>query len=172
MTHHYFSNVAAISVTATSPVAIAMARQRVAFDHAMLVDLAEQATTSTNLQGVDLVCTYVQEEAKLSRRSNVTFQWHAKTQDHQASEQVRVRVDHAYNQGIPLPTSWRTASRCLSLDETANRSADAERCVAYPDLMCEILGMAKTVAVPSSEHVGVPSVLSRAHTTLAVHVQG
>ena len=137
-----------------------MARQRVAFDHARLVDLAEQATTSTNLQGVDLVCTYVQEEAKLSRRSNVTFQWHAKTQDHQTSEQVRVRVDNAYNQGIPLPTSWRTASRCISLDETANRSADAERFVAYPDLTCEILGMAKTVAVPSSDELAPGSVVA------------
>ena len=99
-----------------------MARQRVAFDHAMLVDLAEQATTSTNLQGVDLVCTYVQEEAKLSRRSNVTSQWHAKRQDHQTSEQVRVRVDHAYNQGIPLPTSWRTASRIGALGGLADKN--------------------------------------------------
>ena len=137
-----------------------MASQRVAFDHARLVDLADQATTSTNLQGVDLVCTYVQEEAKLSRRSNVTFQWHAKTLDHQTSEQVRVRVDQACSQGIPLPTSWRTASRCLSLDETANRSADAERCVAYPDLMCEILGMAKTVAMPSNDELAPGSVVA------------
>ena len=140
-------------MTAASPVAIAMARQRAAFDHGRLVDTAEQATTSTNLQGVDLVCTYVQEEVKLSRRSNVTFQWHAKTLDHQTSERIRVRVDNAYSQGVPLPTSWRTASRCFSLDETANRSADAERSVAYPDLTCEILGMVKTVAVPSSDEL-------------------
>ena len=50
-----------------------------------------------------------------------------------------------------MPTSWRTVSLCLPLDEMACRSADAERSAAYPELTCEILGMPKPVAVPSTD---------------------
>ena len=147
-----------LSPYATQDLATTMARQRVAYDHSLLVGIAEQATTSANLQGVDLVCKYVQEAVQISSRSYVTFQWHATTLDHQAEERVRVSAKDAYNHGVPLPTSWRTASRCLSLDEMADRSADAERSAAYPDLTCEILGMPKAVAVPSSDELAPGSV--------------
>lgn len=98
------------------------------------------------MPGVELTCTYVP-----SSHTKVTFLWSAKTLDYQHGESVRVLAHNAFSKGVPLPTSWRTASSCLSLDEKANRSADAERSSAYPDLTCEILGMPKPIAVPSTD---------------------
>ena len=69
-----------------------MARHNVAYDHANLVELAEQTTTSTNLEGVALTCKYVQETVVISSRAQVTFQWNATTLDHQAEERVRVHA--------------------------------------------------------------------------------
>ncbi len=42
-----------------------MARQNVAYNHSRLVAIAEQATASANLRGVDLACKYVQEGAEI-----------------------------------------------------------------------------------------------------------
>ena len=127
-----------------------MARQNVAYNHSRLVAIAEQATTSTNLQGVDLVCTYAQEGAEVSSHSKVAFQWSATTPEYQRVETVEILAFNAYSRGIPLPVTWRTTSLCLALDEMAGRSADAERSSAYPDLTCETLGMPKAFAAPSS----------------------
>ena len=60
-----------------------MARQNVAYNHSRLVAIAEQATASTNLRGVDLACKYVQEGAEISSHSQVTFQWSATTPEYQ-----------------------------------------------------------------------------------------
>ena len=51
-----------------------MARHNVAYHHASLVELAEQTTTSTNLEGVALTCKYVQETVEISSPAKVTFQ--------------------------------------------------------------------------------------------------
>ena len=59
----------------------------------------------------------------------------------------------------PLPTSWRSTIRCFSFDVMADRSADAGRSAAYPDLTCEILGMAKTVDAPSSDELAPVSTI-------------
>ena len=42
-----------------------MARQHVAYNHSRLVAIAELASKSTNLKGVDVACKYVQEEAEI-----------------------------------------------------------------------------------------------------------
>ena len=73
---------------------------------------------------------------------------------------VQQRLEHTLNRGILLPSCWHTASLCHSLDEIAGRSADAARSAAYPDLTCEILGMPKTVALPSGEEMAPGSVVA------------
>ena len=104
------ANMIVLSPCATQDLPI-MARHHAAYDHVGLAELAEQTTTSTNLPDVDLACKYVQEAVEISSRSKVTFQWNARTLDHQTEERVCVRVDNAYTRGVPLPTSWRTANR-------------------------------------------------------------
>ena len=155
-----------------------MATQRVAYDHARLVAIAEEATASTNLRGFDLACTYVQEDVQITKNAEATFQWSAKTSDYERVEEVRVIARNANNQGVPLPTSWRTVSLCLPLDEMACRSADAERSAAYPELTCEILGMPKPVAVPSTDDLTPGNVVAlrtqageRLDYLLCAHVQ-
>ena len=127
-----------------------MARPHVAYDHSRLVAIAEQASKSTNLKGVDVACKYVQEEAGISSHSKVTFERSATTPEYESVQTVNVLAFIACSQGIPLPASWRTASLRLPLDEMAGRSADAERSSAYPGLTCEILGMPKTFADTSN----------------------
>ena len=54
------ANMIVLSPYATQDLPI-MVRHHAAYDHVGLAELADQATTSTNLPGVDLACNYVQE---------------------------------------------------------------------------------------------------------------
>ena len=67
-----------------------MARQHVAYDHSRLGAIAEKASKSTKLKGVDVACKYVQEEARISSHSKVTFEWSATTPEYERVETVVV----------------------------------------------------------------------------------
>ena len=77
---------------------VIMATQRVAYDHARLVALAEEATASTSLKGFDLACKYVQEDVAISWNTKARFQWSARTSEYERVEEVRVKAENAnYN---------------------------------------------------------------------------
>ena len=73
-----------------------MARHLVAYDHSRLVTIAEKATKSTKLKGVDVACKYVQEEDEVSSQSKVTFEWSATTPEYQwvETENEWIRIDN------------------------------------------------------------------------------
>ena len=89
----------------------------------------------------------VDVEAPLRKDSQVAFEWRARGEGFDETSQVTLKCDNA-NRGVPLPPSWKTSLRCLSLPDLAEKSAHVAREGGVREARCVVLGQPKPSPLP------------------------
>ena len=100
----------------------------------------------------DLTCDYIhapdetnmRADGSMRRTAQLTFRWRLKTNTgHEECCDVTVRTNKVPVQGVPLPSHWTTAMRCLGLNRCCEESAGKVRDPNVSDVRCLALGQAK-----------------------------
>ena len=65
--------------------------------------------------------------ASVKKYTTVAFVWRVRGEGFEETHVTKVRCDHAINQGIHLPTAWKTILRCLDFGSLAEKTAKAAR---------------------------------------------
>ncbi len=104
-----------------------------------------------------LTCEYVHApdetnafaDGSLRRAALLTFRWRLKTRTgHEEHATVTARTNHVAERGVPLPSHWRTAMQCLSLERLCEASAGKVDDPGISNVRCAMLGQAKEPQPP------------------------
>ena len=90
----------------------------------------------------------------------VVFEWHARGTDFDETSLVKPRCDNVVERHVPLPSSWRTALRCLRLDDLATRCAARAQEGGIQDALCIVLGQPKGSPLPEPDATLLPGALT------------
>ena len=115
-------------------------------------------------------------EAPLRKDTQVVFEWRARGEGFDETSQVKLRCNDAIDRGVPLPPSWKTKLRCLSLRDVAERSAQIAREGGVRDALCVVLGQPKPSPLPDPAATLQPGAVvllgQRIEHLLVAHVEG
>ena len=114
--------------------------------------------------------------APLRKDSQVAFEWRARGEGFDETSQVTLRCNSAVDRGVPLPASWKTSLRCLSLPDLAEKSAHVAREGGVREARCVVLGQPKPSPLPEPGAALQPGAVvlfgQRIEHLLCAHVEG
>ena len=82
------------------------------FSRERLMRAGSDTALAAQPPGAVLRCVYREPPGKVTKTTDVAFEWHAQVGIFESRDSVTVKAGKATTMAVPLPTSWRTAFDC------------------------------------------------------------